>query len=185
MDVTEVAADLEEVNRSAVEASKLLAEVRDLAGIVGPEYVVANANTTLARLLEAMSTDLDRARIQAGVDLDPKLPVFRFDPRLLALAVSELVRNVQDALPSGGQLHVRSSAQAPRTAMITVSDNCPGVGDLMIDELTTPFFTTRKGHLGMGLTVCKTCVEVQGGKLTLDPGADERGACFVIQLPSS
>ena len=82
-------------------------------------------------------------------------------------------------------MHVRSAVQDTNTLTIAISDNGPGVGELTIDKLTTPFFTTRQGHLGMGLTLCRTFIETQGGELTLNPGADGRGACFVIQLPRS
>lgn len=78
-----------------------------------------------------------------------------------------------------------TTVQDTNTLTIAMSDSGPGVGDLTIDKLTTPFFTTRQGHLGMGLTLCRTFVEAQGGELTLNPGADGRGACFVIQLSSS
>jgi len=185
MDPGQVAADLAEINRLAEEANSLLVHVRDLAGPVTAERISANANEPLAQLLAAMATDLDSAGIETQLDLAKDLPAFALDPRLLTLAILELLRNARDALPSGGKVHVRSAVQDTNTLTIAISDSGPGVGELTIDKLTTPFFTTRQGHLGMGLTLCRTFVEAQGGKLALNPGADGRGACFVIQLPAN
>ena len=190
LDLQQIAQDLAEINRLAEGASNLLAQARDRAGPTTAECTKTHANEPLQQVMASMSGDLANAGIEVEVELAPDLPASPLDPRLLGLAVTELLRNARDALPAGGRVRVRSAVQDADSLAITVSDDGPGVDvpevdDLTIDKLTEPFFTTREGHLGMGLTLCRTFVEAQGGKLALNHDSGERGASFVIQLPSS
>ena len=184
LDPQQIAEDLQEINRLAEAASKLLAQARDRAGPITADPTLTCANEPLQQLVPPMSADLAKVGIEVELDLAPDLPASLLDPRLLALAVTELLRNAGEALPHGGRVWVRSAASDAGTLAITVIDNGPGT-DLTIDKLTEPFFTTREGHLGMGLTLCRTFVEAQGGKLALNQNSDGRSSRFVIQLPSS
>jgi signal transduction histidine kinase len=65
--------------------------------------------------------------------------------------------------------------------LISVDDSGPGI-DPSADRLFNPFFTTKQGGMGMGLSVCKSIVEAHGGQLTVVPGM-LGGASFRILLP--
>lgn len=73
---------------------------------------------------------------------------------------------------------------AERVAVITVSDNGPGIPEDERDKVFDPFFTTKepgKGT-GLGLSICARLIEGMGGRITVD-GAPEGGARFTIRLP--
>ena len=83
-----------------------------------------------------------------------------------------------------GTVHVRTAWEADHgkggSVLVTVSDDGPGTGDLTIDRMCEPFFTTHPGRLGMGLTLCRTLVEAQGSALTVSPSSSS----FAIRLPA-
>ncbi len=66
---------------------------------------------------------------------------------------------------------------------VVVRDNGPGIDPAVVERLFEPFYTTKSNGLGMGLTICRTIVEAQGGRLGAEnqPGG---GAAFTIALPS-
>ncbi|MDF1578850.1 MAG: ATP-binding protein [Desulfurivibrionaceae bacterium] len=65
--------------------------------------------------------------------------------------------------------------------VIEVCDNGPGIGAGEREKIFAPFYTTRAGHLGMGLYLARTLAENAGGKLTCEslPGR----SCFILRMP--
>jgi signal transduction histidine kinase len=66
--------------------------------------------------------------------------------------------------------------------VITVEDAGVGLGDLQADHLFEPFYSTKPGGLGMGLSISRSIIESHGGRLwaTANP---EHGATFHLALP--
>ena len=64
----------------------------------------------------------------------------------------------------------------------TVEDSGPGVPEALRARIFEPFFSTREGGLGLGLSLCETLATGMGGSLALAP-AGAAGACFVLRLP--
>jgi two-component system sensor kinase FixL len=64
---------------------------------------------------------------------------------------------------------------------IGVLDNGIGLPD-DVESLFQPFHSTKEGGLGMGLSICRTLVASQGGRLWAERRA-ERGAAFYVALP--
>jgi signal transduction histidine kinase len=56
------------------------------------------------------------------------------------------------------------------TAVITVMDSGPGVEPQSLDRIFEPFFTSKPGGMGMGLSICRSIAEAHGGTLTAVPG---------------
>jgi two-component system OmpR family sensor kinase len=105
----------------------------------------------------------------------------------LRQALINLVDNAIKYSPVGGQIRIRV-ADAPTVATIDVIDTGPGIPP----ELGTRLFDrynragrTRAGEIGgagLGLSISKWAVEVNGGRLTLEP-TDGPGSTFRIALP--
>jgi two-component system NtrC family sensor kinase len=75
---------------------------------------------------------------------------------------------------------------AEHVAVITVSDNGPGIPEEDLEKVFDLFYTTKepgKGT-GLGLSICARLVEGMGGRITVDRGP-EGGARFTIRLPGA
>jgi signal transduction histidine kinase len=100
-------------------------------------------------------------------------------------AVSNLVTNAVDALPSGGTLLVRLRRRAGE-AHLLVADNGSGIPKAILDQIFDPFFTTKEeAGTGLGLALSRRIVEGHGGRISLRssvrPG--KSGTLFRIALP--
>jgi C4-dicarboxylate-specific signal transduction histidine kinase len=88
-----------------------------------------------------------------------------------------------DALPAGQrQLELTVLASAA-TGVLTVADSGPGIPPEALPHLFEPFYTTRKGGLGLGLSLCETLAANMGGTLTA-ANQPRRGAVFTLSLPA-
>jgi len=67
--------------------------------------------------------------------------------------------------------------------VLSIRDNGPGFADT--GNLFVPFFTTKQGGSGIGLTLCRQIVEGHDGRLSLVNRAEGRGAEAVVRLPLS
>jgi len=65
---------------------------------------------------------------------------------------------------------------------VTVADTGPGIPERIRSRVLDPFFSTRKGAMGMGLPICRTIVTAHGGTLWFTTGPD-KGTSFHFTLP--
>jgi signal transduction histidine kinase len=108
-----------------------------------------------------------------------------------------LVRNSADAMPAGGHIRIaaqygNTSAHIPRTLALTITDDGPGIPEVLRDEVFDLGFTTRRDHAkadwpaprrrGLGLSIVRNLVEAAGGTVRVI-SAPMRGARFEITLP--
>lgn len=66
--------------------------------------------------------------------------------------------------------------------LLRVADTGPGIAPEALPHVFSPFFSTREGGLGLGLSLCETLANDMGGQLLAQAHAPH-GAEFVLQLP--
>jgi C4-dicarboxylate-specific signal transduction histidine kinase len=66
--------------------------------------------------------------------------------------------------------------------VLSVADTGPGISPETLPHVFEPFFSTREGGLGLGLSLCETLATGMGGQLRAQANAP-RGAVFVLTLP--
>jgi two-component system NtrC family sensor kinase len=147
----------------------------------------------LARAVEAgldLTADVARgAGIAVSLDMPDGLPPIRGDADQLAHLVGNLVGNARAALagmqvpPSSRRIAVRLRHE-DGAAVLTVTDNGPGVPEALRERVFDPFFTTKPDGegTGVGLALCRAIARAHGGGIAVEetPGG---GATFTVRLP--
>jgi signal transduction histidine kinase len=111
----------------------------------------------------------------------PSLPLARADRERMEQALTNLVLNGVEAMPTGGILSIGISAHE-RWLTITISDTGPGIPLDVQRRIFEPFFTTKIRGTGLGLAVARRVIEEHGGTIEI---ASElgKGTTFTIRLP--
>lgn len=104
------------------------------------------------------------------------------DPEQLHQLFLNLSLNALDAMPSGGTLKFCID-QCDGVVTVETTDTGSGIDPRVLEKLFTPFVTTKKHGVGLGLGICRRIAEDQGGSLTGGNTVDG-GARFVLSLPS-
>lgn len=129
---------------------------------------------------DAVERALAEADVPEGVevrkDLTEKLEV-ALDREDLAVLVGCLVDNAVEAMPRGGTLTVRTRDLEDDGVSLRVEDTGEGLAPEAYSRAFEPFYTTRPGHAGLGLSIVHRVALRHGWQLDL--GAGPSGGTFV------
>jgi signal transduction histidine kinase len=137
----------------------------------------------VARLFQAQFRASEVTAIHCQLDLDPNLPPIAADPQLLHRALSNLVLNAMDAMPTGGTLTLRTRP-APDGATLEVSDSGIGLSSEECDRIFTPYYTSKQHGTGLGLAIVQSVISDHHGKIGVRSQSNQ-GTTFLIELPSN
>ncbi|MFN9450259.1 MAG: ATP-binding protein [Rubrivivax sp.] len=119
------------------------------------------------------------------------VPRVRCDRTLVEQLVLNLTRNaiqaMEQALPQDRVLTLRAHPEGPRVALEVIDQGC-GIDAAHAERLFTPFYSTRREGMGLGLSLCRTVVEQHGGQLEFDspwPPQAAGGCRFRFTLPAA
>lgn len=115
------------------------------------------------------------------VETIPETPVTaRIDGPKLHQVVDNVIRNAMEAVGDGGRVAVDLVATHDEI-QIAIEDDGPGIPVELQARIYEPFFTTKDGGTGLGMSIVHSLVSLHGGAIALDSSA--RGTKFLITLP--
>lgn len=79
------------------------------------------------------------------------------------------------------RLTIQTSRDEDSAVRISVADTGRGIANNSTADIFAPFITSKKGGLGIGLSISKSIVEAHGGKIWVEPNPD-RGSTFLFTL---
>ena len=181
-------AELREILDTIVRMSERIARITtELRGFsrkaTGQTEPVALSEVIDASLLLINSRRrAEPARIILPV-IDPELRVLIEAVRLEQVLVN-LIQNAHEALigHADPEIRIEITVKAARVELRVV-DNGPGIAPEIAAQLFTPFATSKRDGLGLGLVIAQGIVRDFGGELRLDPPQAGRGASFRMDLP--
>ena len=144
--------------------------------------------TSLASLVDEVVVPYRTAladRIAIAVDVAPDVPLVTVDRTLLGRALTNMLENALHAMPGRGRLTIGvrlAQASANRSAVIEITDTGVGLDEEALKRIFEPYFSTKATGTGLGLTIAKRNVELNGG--TIDVRSERgRGTTVTITLP--
>lgn len=173
--------ETERINRILRDLLQFARPGADSAGASEPGDVDAAVSDTVA----LVAPQRVARQIEIATQVEKDLPLVALSKEHLVQVLLNLLLNAADACEAGGHIRV-DAARVNERVRLSVSDTGPGVDPAILARLFEPFVTTKeigKGT-GLGLAVCRGLVEAAGGTIQLQP-TQERGACFVLDLPAA
>ncbi len=135
--------------------------------------------------LHLLEPECERRQVSPSVEAPHTDIRVQADPVALEQIVHNLLMNALQALEQvpadQRQLRLRLNATPP-SGQLVVHDQGPGIPEHAMQRLFQPFFSTREGGLGLGLSLCDTLASNLGGSLTAR-NHETGGAEFTLTLP--
>ncbi len=170
----------------------IIRELLELASPRALKLAPVNLHRVLGDILLLQKQAVADQEIAIIQHFDPSIPDIMADEEMLTRLFLNLIRNAIDAMGNDGRLTVTSrvlsdyrmtqNRRNSRMVAIEVCDDGPGIPQADLENIWTPFFSTKSTGTGLGLTICHKIVSEHRGmiKAESDPG---HGTKFTVLLP--
>ena len=172
---------LEVVKREAERLQTLFDKFLNLTVSDGPDLAETDINAVVRGLVEFFEPSARNANVTIELALAPDPLVCSADEKLLRQALLNIVINGQQAMSDGGVLRISTDVR-DNDVIIRVADTGTGVAREDRDRILRPFFSTKAGGNGLGLSITQRIISEHSGSLSFESEPGE-GTTFTIRLP--
>ena len=184
-ELTRVREGTEKIVEAGTLASNIIDRLRSLYKNAPPKRELLAMNEVIDEMAGMLRSEARGHGISIRTDLSGDLPIAMADRVQLQQVLMNLMLNGIEAMKdTGGVLVVKSQLREGGQIEISVSDTGPGLPVDKAEQIFDAFFTTKPQGSGMGLAICKSIVESQGGRIWAN-GDSGRGATFHFTLPAA
>jgi two-component system NtrC family sensor kinase len=144
--------------------------------------------------------------ISLKIDIPNTLPQLKVDPLQMDQVLQNIINNACQAMPNGGSITISARSvqvsemevRGPENNIlgngtlnvepssncleISVKDTGEGISPENMKKLFQPLFTTKVRGIGLGLTICRSFTEANGGSISVESQSGE-GTLFKLTLP--
>ena len=181
--------DLPEATRRKVkiiheEVQRLEKFLTDLGSFTRTAPTLKSPGDILALIREVaafMEAGFKERGVVFELQTSEKIPQFAFDPGQMRQVFINLIKNALEAMPHDGVLTV-SAAVRDEQLVLTLADTGQGIAPEHLKSLFTPFFSTKEGGTGLGLTICRGLIDQHQGEIEIASEVN-RGTTCTIRLP--
>jgi two-component system, LuxR family, sensor kinase FixL len=175
---------LDEAAKETIRAGQIVQRLREF---VRPGEADRRVESLARLVTEANALALVGTRehgIEVQVQLDPRADDVFVDRIQIQQVLTNLIRNAIDAMLDSPirSLVIRSEASPDDLVTVTIEDTGSGIDPEIAPQLFQPFVSSKQNGMGVGLSICRTIVEAQGGRIWFEarPGG---GTAFHFTLP--
>jgi two-component system sensor kinase FixL len=105
--------------------------------------------------------------VETRFDLDPYASPVLVDKVQIQQVLINLTRNAIEAMSHSPvrKLTISSRSDQPGFVRVIVADTGPGIAPAIAERLFTAFVSTKSEGMGLGLSICRTIIEANGGRI--------------------
>jgi signal transduction histidine kinase len=168
------------LQREIQRLSDVLDDFLRFARMPTPEFQPHDMNEVVAGVLRFIAPEAQRQKINILTSYGD-LPTCHVDKDLFTQALLNVLLNAQQAMPNGGDLMVRTTAEGDRVR-INIADTGHGIPEEVLPRIFEPYFSTKREGTGLGLCTVKRILEEHGAHVQVHSQV-KKGTSFDIVLP--
>lgn len=148
---------------------------RKLTRLPSPEPTLFDVHPFLLRMVQLAEHQHPCPNIRISLEAVPEDLMVFADESMLAQVMTNLLKNAIHAIGTSveGEIRLRAYVDDQDMIHIEVSNNGPEITPEMAEQIFIPFFTTKEDGSGIGLSLSKQMMRLQGGSIALLPYKDE------------
>ena len=174
---------LETIHTTGKGLANFVMSYRKLTRLPSPEPTLFDVRPFLERMVQLAKHQHPSPHIRIVLEeVQEDLMAFA-DESMMTQVVINLLKNAVQAIGEAEEceIRLRASVDAQEVVRIEVANNGPRIAPEVAEQMFVPFFTTKEDGSGIGLSLSKQMMRLQGGSISLLPYRDE-WTTFVITL---
>jgi nitrogen fixation/metabolism regulation signal transduction histidine kinase len=179
----EVAAALEAIRRRSLGLMRFVERYRKVAELPEPVLQPLSLKSALQGVERLLAPALEQGHVGYASTVRPPDLIVQGDADLLEQALINLLRNAAEAVRGqpGARIEVVCGLETG-LCFIDVADNGPGLSAAAREQIFVPFFTTKAGGSGIGLSLARRIALYHGGQVSVR--STPQGSVFRLSLPA-
>ena len=149
---------------------------RRFTRIPTPEPSLFYVKAFIDRMVELARHQNTCENITFHTNISPADLIVYADENLISQVVINLLKN---AIQAGGKIEISARCNDSEEVLIEIKNNGPAIPPEIADHIFIPFFTTKEGGSGIGLSISRQIMRLSGGSITLLPGKETK---FVLKF---
>lgn len=174
---------LEVIGERGKELISFVESYRKLTRIPTPNMQPIHVGNLVDKLRILVSTEPGFENTTFEVNIQPEDLEIMCDENQIRHVMINLVKNALEALNNkeDGKIGISAQVGTNGKPTIRISDNGPGIPTDLIDQIFIPFFTTKEGGSGIGLSFSRQVMRLHGGTLRVQSN-DKTGSEFRLMF---
>lgn len=157
-----------------------VASYRKLTHIPTPCPRLFNVKPFLERMIELARYQVEASNVRMTVTECADDLIVYADENLVAQVVTNLLKNAVEAMNHKGEVTMKAYSDSNESVNIEIANDGPRIDDEVAQQIFVPFFTTKPSGSGIGLSLSKQIMHLNGGTLTLRPYSSCSNTTFVL-----
>lgn len=174
--------DLQIIRQETERVEKIIQEYLQLAKPSEPLFSQVDLNQVVGDVQSLMKSFAKFNGVKIVTQLDPSLPKVQADILQLKQVLINITKNGIEAMNGSGSLEIITKVFQDQMVEINVKDKGCGMPQEVLENLGTPFLTTKEEGTGLGLMVSYKIIEKHHGKIRVTSQKGE-GTEFTLLLP--
>lgn len=184
---------LDVILKEADRLNNVLEGILDFTRLKPHEIKACNIHSILDRVLLLNEENARKSNVILTRLYDPSLPDVIVNRDQLIQVFLNIIKNAIEAMPGGGKLtvvtrmsdlftSVQADGKKQRLMVVKISDTGAGIKQEHLNDVFTPFFTTKDKGVGLGLALSYQIVQEHLGTIRVESQENE-GTTFSVYLP--
>ncbi|XOV91894.1 MAG: PAS domain-containing sensor histidine kinase [Bacteroidota bacterium] len=164
-----------------------VSEFRNMTRITLPNLKRVPVKELIDRVLILLKYDIGSTNIKITLEVIPENLMITLDENQVEQVFINLIKNAVQALQSedneieNPEIKIKAHSLEDGSTIISVEDNGPGIDEEALEKIFIPFFTTKKGGSGIGLTLSKQIMRLHNGTINVKSKVNE-GTTFTLKF---
>lgn len=159
---------------------RFVEDYRKFSAVPQPQPGRVDVQKLIAGAVFLKEVDFRDKGIEVKVSVADELSALTADTALIMQVLHNLLKNALEATPLGGEVRITAQLNSSRRPTIEVFNTGAPIPDEVKDYIFVPFFTTKDGGSGIGLSLSRYIMRLHGGNLRYRPHTD--GVVFVMEF---
>ncbi|MGG1686002.1 ATP-binding protein [Pseudalkalibacillus sp. NRS-1564] len=131
------------------------------------ERTLKQLNPLVFETVELMKSNAHLHNVELEFDANTENITVCMDSSQIKQVLINFIKNAIEAMPEGGEISVHLTKNE-ENAVISIEDDGKGMSEEEVKQLGTPFFSTKRSGLGIGLSICFDIMEAHNGEIAID-----------------